>query len=120
MVDCIVFFIYGNCDIKKVILCFFFGGLKKILFDGMKLRGDINVLFFGDLGIVKFQLFKFVEKVVFIFIYIFGKGLLVVGLMVFVQRDQLICEFYFEGGVMVFVDGGVVCIDEFDKMRDED
>lgn len=53
MIDCIVFFIYGNCDIKKVILCFLMGGSKKILLDGMKFCGDINVFMFGDFGIVK-------------------------------------------------------------------
>jgi DNA replication licensing factor MCM5 len=50
-------------DIKKAIACLLFGGSKKFLPDGMRLRGDINVLLLGDPGTAKSQLLKFVEKV---------------------------------------------------------
>ncbi|KAJ5104390.1 hypothetical protein NUU61_001737 [Penicillium alfredii] len=112
--------IYGNIDIKKAIVCLLMGGSKKILPDGMKLRGDINVLMLGDPGTAKSQLLKFVEKAAPIAIYTSGKGSSAAGLTASVQRDHATREFYLEGGAMVLADGGVVCIDEFDKMRDED
>ncbi|VDP35971.1 unnamed protein product [Heligmosomoides polygyrus] len=84
--------IYGSIDIKKSIACLLFGGSRKRLPDGLTRRGDINVLLLGDPGTAKSQLLKFVE-----------------------QRT-----FMMEGGAMVLADGGVVCIDEFDKMREDD
>ncbi|THH17389.1 hypothetical protein EW146_g3400 [Bondarzewia mesenterica] len=112
--------IFGSLDIKKAITCLLFGGSKKILPDGMRLRGDINVLLLGDPGTAKSQLLKFVEKVAPIAVYTSGKGSSAAGLTASVQRDSVSREFYLEGGAMVLADTGVVCIDEFDKMRDED
>ncbi|QRW22854.1 DNA replication licensing factor MCM2/3/5 family pretein [Rhizoctonia solani] len=112
--------IYGSLDIKKAITCLLFGGSKRILPDNMHLRGDINVLLLGDPGTAKSQLLKFVEKASPISVYTSGKGSSAAGLTAAVQRDPISREFFLEGGAMVLADGGVVCIDEFDKMRDED
>lgn len=74
-------------DIKKAIACLLFGGSKKVLPDGMRLRGDINVLLLGDPGTAKSQLLKFVEKVSPIAVYTSGKGSSAAGLTASVQRD---------------------------------
>lgn len=112
--------IFGNEDIKKSIACLLFGGSRKILPDKMRLRGDINVLLLGDPGVAKSQFLKFVEKVAPISVYTSGKGSSAAGLTASVVRDPASGDFYLEGGAMVLADGGVVCIDEFDKMDTED
>ena len=112
--------IYGHEDIKKAIGCLLFGGSKKALPDGVRLRGDINVLLLGDPGTAKSQFLKFVERVAPIGVYTSGKGSSAAGLTASVVRDSHSKEYYLEGGAMVLADGGVVCIDEFDKMHSHD
>uniref|UniRef100_A0A8D0H1W4 DNA replication licensing factor MCM5 n=1 Tax=Sphenodon punctatus TaxID=8508 RepID=A0A8D0H1W4_SPHPU len=112
--------IYGSGDIKKAIACLLFGGSRKRLPDGLTRRGDINLLMLGDPGTAKSQLLKFVERCSPIGVYTSGKGSSAAGLTASVIRDPSSRGFFMEGGAMVLADGGVVCIDEFDKMREDD
>lgn len=112
--------IWGFQDVKKAIACLLFGGSRKRLPDGLTRRGDINLLLLGDPGTAKSQLLKFVERVAPIGVYTSGKGSSAAGLTASVIRDPNTRNFMIEGGAMVLADGGVVCIDEFDKMREED
>jgi len=112
--------IFGCQDMKRAIACLLFGGSRKRLPDGLTRRGDINILMLGDPGTAKSQLLKFVERVSPIAVYTSGKGSSAAGLTASVIRDPSTRGFVMEGGAMVLADGGVVCIDEFDKMREDD
>jgi DNA replication licensing factor MCM5 len=100
-------------DIKKALACLLMSGSRKILPDGVKLRGDINVLLMGDPSTAKSQFLKFIEKVAPVGVYTSGKGSSAAGLTASVIKDAK-GEFYLEGGAMVLADGGVICIDEVD------
>lgn len=110
--------IFGLTNQKKAIVCLLMGGTRKK--NGSNyLRGDMNVLFIGDPSTAKSQLLKFTEKVAPIGIYTSGKGSSAAGLTASVVSTGK-GDFALEAGSMVLADGGVVCIDEFDKMREQD
>jgi len=111
--------IFGSDDIKHAIVSLLLGGSRKKMPDGLTRRGDINVLLLGDPGTAKSQLLKFVEQVAPVCVYTSGKGSSAAGLTASVMKgaDR---RFTVEAGAMVLADGGTVCIDEFDKMRQDD
>lgn len=112
--------IFGFDDVKKAIAALLFSGSVKQLPDSTRRRGDINVLLLGDPGTAKSQVLKFAEQVAPIGVYTSGKGSSAAGLTASVIRDNSSRTFSIEGGAMVLADGGIVCIDEFDKMREDD
>ena len=111
--------IYGHEVIKESILLLIVGSVTKKLADGSNRRGDINIFLVGDPGTAKSEMLKFAAKIAPRGLYTSGRGTTAAGLTAAVIRDKS-GIMMLEAGAVVLGDQGLVCIDEFDKIKSED
>jgi len=111
--------IYGYEHIKEAILYLLFSGVEKELPD-VRIRGDINVLLVGDPGTGKSQMLQYAARTAPRGLMTTGRGSTAAGLTAAVVKEGGTGNFILEAGALVLADKGLCCIDEMDKMREED
>src|SRR3989338_6919887 len=112
--------VYGMDRVKEALLLQLFSGVKKIKSDKGSTRGDIHVLLVGDPGVAKSVILKFISTIAPKGRYVSGKSASAAGLTAAVVKDEFLKGWSLEAGAMVFLNKGVVCIDEIEKMTEQD
>jgi replicative DNA helicase Mcm len=112
--------VYGFDNIKEALILQLFGGVKKIKSDKGQARGDIHILLVGDPGVAKSVMLKFIASIAPKGRYVSGKAATSAGLTAAVVKDEFLRGWALEAGAMVLANKGLVCIDEIEKMTEQD
>ncbi len=112
--------IFGYDEIKLAIALQLISGIRKKKSDGTFSRGDIHILLVGDPGVAKSVMLKFVSVIAPKGRYVVGKAATQAGITATVVRDEFLRGWALEAGAMVLANKGVACLDEMEKMSEED
>lgn len=112
--------VYGFDNIKEALMLQLFSGVKKKKSDGGQTRGNIHILLVGDPGVAKSVTLKFISSIAPKGRYVSGKATTGAGLTAAVVKDEFLKGWSLEAGAMVLANKGTVCIDEIEKMNEND
>ena len=121
LIDSIAPHITGHKEVKESIALQLFGGVRKILQQKSKVRGNIHILLVGDPGTGKSQLLLATSRIAPKSIYVAGKTATGTGLTATAVKDEFgEGGWTLKAGALVLANGGFAMIDEFDKMNADD
>ncbi|MGC9079256.1 MAG: minichromosome maintenance protein MCM [Nanopusillaceae archaeon] len=84
-------------------------------------RKNIHILIVGDPGVGKSKLLRYVSEIAPKSKYVVGTTASKVGLTASVRKDEILKGgWVLEAGALVLTSGGIVCIDELDKLENEE
>lgn len=113
----VAFHICGREDLKMICALALFGGNRRKLANGKFIRGDIHALFVGDPGTGKSEIIKDAVSISPRGIYTSGQGASEVGLTAATVRDEFTGQWSLEAGAIVLANGGILAIDELEKLK---
>uniref|UniRef100_A0A3P9K0Q7 DNA helicase MCM8 n=1 Tax=Oryzias latipes TaxID=8090 RepID=A0A3P9K0Q7_ORYLA len=106
--------------VKAALALALFGGRQKHMGkNSVPVRGDPHILIVGDPGLGKSQMLQAVCNVAPRGIYVCGNSTSTTGLTVSLSRDAGTGDYALEAGALVLADQGLCCIDEFDKLGNQ-
>ena len=112
--------IHGHIAVKEALPLFLVGGVRKIRDGGTTTRGNIHVLLIGDPGCGKSMILNSTDHIAPKSMRAVGGSSSGVGLTAAAVKNDFLKEWVLEAGTLVRADGGIACIDEFDKADEED
>ncbi len=112
--------IFGYEQIKLAIALQLIGGVRKKRSDGTYSRGDMHILLVGDPGVAKSVMLTFVSSVAPRGRYVVGRAATGAGITATVVRDEFLRGWALEAGAMVLANKGIACLDEMEKMTEQD